>query len=290
MGILKVGDVVARKSYGQDIFFKVVDIKNNGNENIVTLKGICYRIQADAPESDLMLQTEQRINEHHSKMRNAIEKKSREILVTNGSRNLKKMYYRNTPKENGKMFSKPGKVLHIDGDSDYLGTCLEEYKKFGIDAVGKYIEEKDQGSSVYRLLQDIRPDVLVLTGHDGVIKGEDSFLKIGNYRNSKYFIDAVNEARRYDKDFDSLVIFAGACQSMYSEIIKSGANYASAPRRVLIHALDPVLICQKICFTGIDSIISPMDVIGNTISGADGIGGIQTRGKYREGFPLETYK
>lgn len=290
MGILKVGDVVARKSYGQDIFFKVVDIKNNGNENIVTLKGICYRIQADAPESDLMLQTEQRINEHHSKMRNAIEKKSREILVTNGSRNLKKMYYRNTPKENGKMFSKPGKVLHIDGDRDYLGTCLEEYKKFGIDAVGKYIEEKDQGSSVYRLLQDIRPDVLVLTGHDGVIKGEDSFLKIGNYRNSKYFIDAVNEARRYDKDFDSLVIFAGACQSMYSEIIKSGANYASAPRRVLIHALDPVLICQKICFTGIDSIIPPMDVIGNTISGADGIGGIQTRGKYREGFPLETYK
>lgn len=56
MGILKIGDIVARKSYGSDIFFKVVDIKQNAEENIVTLKGICYRIQADAPESDLILQ------------------------------------------------------------------------------------------------------------------------------------------------------------------------------------------------------------------------------------------
>jgi spore coat assemly protein len=64
MGILKIGDIVARKSYSCDILFKVVDICPKGNENIVNLKGICYRIQADAPESDLILQTEKRICEH----------------------------------------------------------------------------------------------------------------------------------------------------------------------------------------------------------------------------------
>ena len=57
MGELMVGDIVARKSYGKDIFFKVVDIKDNGKENIATLKGITYRIEADAPESDLVVQT-----------------------------------------------------------------------------------------------------------------------------------------------------------------------------------------------------------------------------------------
>lgn len=64
MGMLKIGDIVARKSYCCDILFKIVDISRTDKENAVTLKGICYRIQADAPESDLILQTEQRICEH----------------------------------------------------------------------------------------------------------------------------------------------------------------------------------------------------------------------------------
>ena len=63
MGILKIGDIVTRKSYGSDIFFKVVDIKQNGDENIITLKGIYYRIQADAHESDLILQNEHKVCE-----------------------------------------------------------------------------------------------------------------------------------------------------------------------------------------------------------------------------------
>ncbi len=61
---LKVGDIVARKSYGFDILFKVTDIRNNGKEDVFILKGIAYRIQADAPECDLELQPECRINEH----------------------------------------------------------------------------------------------------------------------------------------------------------------------------------------------------------------------------------
>lgn len=290
MNDLKVGDIVARKSYGLDILFKVVDINNRGDENILTLKGICYRILADAPESDLILQSDQRISEHKLKSRSAVERKCRDVLLSSNRVNVKKMNSRNTPKDNGKKFSRPGNVLHLDGDNDYLDTCLGYYKNFGIDAVGRYIQEKNQAGSIFKLLQEIKPDILVLTGHDGVLKGDKSYQKIDNYRNSKYYVESVKEARRFEGDFDSLVIFAGACQSMFSEIIKAGANFASSPNRVLIHALDPVFICQKISFTGIDQIVKPIDAIGNTITGAEGIGGIQTRGKYREGYPTEAYK
>ena len=82
---------------------------------------------------------------------------------------------------------------------------------------------------------------------------------------------------------------AGACQSLYNEIIKAGANFASAPFRALIHALDPVLVCHTIAFAGIGHIVSPREVINATMTGVKGIGGIETRGKYRDGFPLEPY-
>jgi len=42
---LKVGDVVARKSYGYDVLFKVVNIY----DEMVDLVGMTVRILADAP-------------------------------------------------------------------------------------------------------------------------------------------------------------------------------------------------------------------------------------------------
>jgi spore coat assemly protein len=63
MNKLKIGDIVTRKSYGCDICFKIVDIKRENNENIVTLKGIDYRLLADSPESDLILQLHKNDNE-----------------------------------------------------------------------------------------------------------------------------------------------------------------------------------------------------------------------------------
>jgi len=290
MGTFKAGDIVARKSYGMDVLFKVVDVKHNGKENLVTLKGITYRIQADAPESDLILQPQQRVQEHHMQMRQAVDKKCREASVIINKCRPKKAYLRNTSKENARSFSRPGKVLHIDGDSDYLEVCLDQYKKFGIEAVGMHIPEKEQAGCIYKLLQDIKPDILVLTGHDGLLRGEKNYFSLNSYRNSKHFIAAVKEARRYQGDVDSLAIFAGACQSMYMEILNAGANFASSPFRVLIHALDPVFVCQKIAFAKVDRVLTPSEVINNTITGVNGIGGIETRGKYRDGFPSEPYK
>lgn len=295
MGSLKIGDIVARKSYGQDVFFKVVDIKNDGKEKIITLKGITYRIEADAPESDLIVQPETAVNEYNTRCYRAAYRKADDIIMARSGGNRrsagrsKKALWRDTAKDSTGKFTKPGKVLHIDGDDDYLSTCLEQYKKFGIEVVGKYVPEKDQPGAVYKLLQEHRPDILVLTGHDGVIKNKADYDQLDNYKNTKYFIEAVKEARRYSRDLDSLVIFAGACQSLYKELIDAGANYASSPYRVLIHALDPVFICQKVAFTSFTKIVDPSEAVTSTITGKEGVGGIQTRGKYRDGYPLESY-
>lgn len=300
MGELKTGDIVARKSYGYDVFFKVVDITDNGGENIVTLKGISYRIEADAPESDLELQPDNKVCEYRDRCCRVAEKSTENRRVeARYTANFyaarhrgysKKAFYRNTTNEETGRIKRPGKVLHLDGDKDYLENCLAEYRKLGLSVVGQYVPEKDQPGSVGGLLREYMPDILVLTGHDGFIKGQDSYTNVAAYRTSQYFIEAVKEARRFNSDMDGLVIFAGACQSLYNEIIKAGANYASAPFRDLIHALDPVRVCQKVAFTGIDKVLAAEEVIDNTITGKSGIGGVQTRGKYREGYPMEPYQ
>ncbi len=298
MSDLKVGDIVARKSYGYDVFFKIVNITQAGSERIITLKGISYRIEADAPESDLELQPENRVREYREKcfrkaeecfgdQRLAARYANYSLPQYRGYR--KKTLYRDTSNDETEKIKRPGKVLHLDGDKDYLENCIEEYKKLGIEVIGEYVPEKDQPRKVGELLAQHRPDILVLTGHDGFIKGQDSYTNLASYRTSRYFIEAVREARRFNSDMDGLVIFAGACQSLYKEIINAGANYASAPFRDLIHALDPVRVCQKVAFTSIEKILDAEDVIENTITGKTGIGGVQTRGKYRVGYPNEPY-
>ena len=51
---MKVGDIVARKSYNKDIVFKITDIIVDENgKKIAILKGVAFRIIADAELSDL---------------------------------------------------------------------------------------------------------------------------------------------------------------------------------------------------------------------------------------------
>ncbi|WP_084111594.1 sporulation peptidase YabG [Paramaledivibacter caminithermalis] len=58
----------------------------------------------------------------------------------------------------------------------------------------------------------------------------------------------------------------------------------------LIHCLDPVFISQKIAFTSVDRFVSIEEILENTITGIKGIGGFQTRGKYRKGLPKSPYQ
>ncbi|NRY81099.1 spore coat assembly protein [Clostridium beijerinckii] len=191
--------------------------------------------------------------------------------------------------KNELMFGRPGKILHVDGDSEYMETCLKVYKQLSLDAVGRAIAEKDQPEVIVDLVKEIKPDIVVLTGHDSVLREPRDYLNLDNYRNSRYYLESVKNLRNYNSSYDELVIFAGACQSCYERILDVGANFASSPNRVLIHCLDPVFVCEKIAYTRIDKVVSITDVIENTITGIKGVGGLQTRGKYREGYPKSPY-
>ncbi len=166
---------------------------------------------------------------------------------------------------------------------------MKVYKQLSLNAVGFAVKEKEQPIKVAELVKQVKPDIVVLTGHDGMIKNTREFTNINNYRNSKYFVDAVAELRNLNSSYDELVIFAGACQSCYESILDAGANFASSPSRVLIHCLDPVFICEKIAYTNIEKVLPIHEILENTITGMKGVGGLQTRGKYREGFPKSPY-
>ncbi|WP_415340082.1 sporulation peptidase YabG, partial [Clostridium perfringens] len=284
------------KSYSKDITFKIIDIKENEEGITYILKGLHIRIIADSKGEDLEKVEDDfagdKDKSFDSKMNDIIKKVilSREQknnqLMTRGSEedNLKR-----TEKEKGLVFGRPGRILHIDGDPSYMETCLKAYKQLNLNAVGIAVSEREQPLKILSLVKEYNPDIVVLTGHDGVLKDSKGMLDLNNYRNSKYFIESVKILRNYNSSYDELVIFAGACQSCYESILEAGANFASSPNRVLIHCLDPVLVCERVAYTRIDEIVSIKDVIENTITGIKGVGGLQTRGKYREGYPKSLY-
>ncbi|WP_305791394.1 sporulation peptidase YabG, partial [Desulfocucumis palustris] len=178
---------------------------------------------------------------------------------------------------------------HIDGDKEYLDLCMTTYKQLNIPCHGYHIDEDKQADQLMKILVEHRPDMLVLTGHDGLVKGAKDYKDINSYHNSRHFIKSVKVARTFEKSLDDLIIFAGACQSHYEALLGAGANFASSPKRVLIHAYDPVFVMEKIAYTSIYDPIALKDVISGTITGFDGVGGLETRGKYRLGVPKSPY-
>lgn len=293
---MKVGDLVVRKSYSKDITFKIIDIKENDEGITYILKGLHIRIIADSKGEDLEKveddfagdkdrSFDSKINDIIKKVILSREQKNNQFM-TRGSEedNINRV-----EKEKGLVFGRPGRILHIDGDPSYMETCLKAYKQLNLNAVGIAVSEREQPLKILSLVKEYNPDIVVLTGHDGVLKDSKGMLDLNNYRNSKYFIESVKILRSYNSSYDELVIFAGACQSCYESILEAGANFASSPNRVLIHCLDPVLVCERVAYTRIDEIVSIKDVIENTITGIKGVGGLQTRGKYREGYPKSLY-
>ena len=173
-----------------------------------------------------------------------------------------------------------GKILHLDGDRKYSEKSYQYYKKLKLDAIVKNIPEYKQPKVVYGLLQKYDPDILVITGHDGMIKKGRDYYDIYNYKNSKYLVETVIEARRYDENFNkNLVIIAGACQSYFEAIISAGANFASSPARILIDFLDPLVIAKKIALTDKYQYITIDDIEEELRDGKNGISGIGANGK-----------
>lgn len=281
---MKIGDIVARKSYNKDIVFKIVGFSIDENsEKIVILKGIALRVIADAYLDDLEPVKLPDIKE-------VLLDKNVESLLYESMRKAKereKKMSRAVPKlqSNTNIYGMPGKVLQIDGDKEYLKICLDVYTELGIPAVGVAIPEANQYKEVRALLEKHNPDILVITGHDALTSRKGNITDLNNYKNSMNFIKAIKQARKWQPNLDSLVIFAGACQSNYEQLIKAGANYASSPGRIMIHALDPVFVVEKIACSRIDTIVPIDEVIEQTVTGMKGVGGSETRGKFRWAMP-----
>ncbi|AGX41507.1 sporulation peptidase YabG [Clostridium saccharobutylicum] len=285
---MDIGDIVVRKSYDKDVTFKIIDIKENVGERNFILKGINIRIIADSKGEDLEM-AEENSGSQDKILNTRVKEAIKNAVLLRSDVRDKVDKYPKIKKNDELFFGRPGKILHVDGDSEYMETCLKVYKQLALDAVGKAIPERKQPEVIVSLVKEIKPDIVVLTGHDSVIKDPKDYLDLDNYRNSKYYLESVKNLRNYNSSYDELVIFAGACQSCYERILDMGANFASSPNRVLIHCLDPVFVCEKIAYTRIDQVVSITDVIENTITGIKGVGGLQTRGKYREGYPKSPY-
>jgi len=255
--IFQVGDYVTRNSYHNDVVFKILNIKGE----VAYLKGVQVRLYADSPLEDLVkYEKEDRASEDDDFLCSDLEVRSN-------------------------FFYLPGKVLHIDADQEYLERCLKFYKKNKVMAVGKKINEKEIPKQIKSILQDYQPDIVIITGHDAYYPKKGGPADIKNYRNTAYFVQAVKEARRYEKSHEKLVIIAGACQSNYEELIKAGANFASSPKRINIHALDPAIIATVLAMTERNKQIDLVSLLARTKYGANGMGGIICNGMMYVGFP-----
>ena len=98
---IQVGDYVTRISHKHDMVFKVMEI----DEDICYLRGVNVRLCADSDIDDLV-KTEY--------------KESDDLDVVERIKDR-------TNLDRDDYFYLPGKILHIDGDKDYLERCLRYY-------------------------------------------------------------------------------------------------------------------------------------------------------------------
>jgi len=242
---MNIGNLVTRYKYNHDIVFKIIKISNGE----AILKGVNFRLKADAPLDDL------KICDEAESFSDCLDLEfDRSFKLINGC------------------------VLHLDGDEHYLKKCLDVYKKYNIPVQGYYMEEKEMPNQITNLLVKHKPDILIITGHDNY---KVDINKKEYFENSKYFIQSVKKARIYQADKDALVIFAGACQSYYEALIESGANFASSPTRQNINVLDPVYIAINVAKSHVGNYLDIEEMLKKTISKGAGLGGIDTKGVAR---------
>ena len=239
----------------------ITDIK----DDVATLKGNDVRLIANSPLDDLVIcDEEERKDEFNPEIDSDID------LDRSDDNNF---------------FYLPAKILHIDGDKDYLEKCLKFYRANKVWAAGYTLKENEIYKYVGKYLNDIKPDILIITGHDAFLKKDGNKNDLKNYKNTFNFIKAVEEARKYEKSHDKLLIIAGACQSNYEELIKAGADFASSPKRVNIHALDPAIIATNISLTEKNKEIDLLELLDKTRYGKDGMGGLIVNGLMYVGYP-----
>ena len=264
----KVGDIVARVSHNLDTMFKIEKIE----QNIAQLKGVFFRFHADAPLTDLQAVNSQDVRA--AKVEEALMfegVKPPETLA--GMRNLRE----------GSDFYVSGRILHVDGDDEYLERSAKLYEHANVYATTIFVKEPLMPERVPELVRQLRPNIVVITGHDAI---EDKAMAdhLDGYRSSKFFVKTVNELRKLEPSLDYLIIIAGACQSHFEALIGTGANFASSPQRINIHALDPAIVAATVALTPYEDEVDLQVALEKTVTKIAGIGGLQTKGTLRYGL------
>ena len=247
----KVGDLVTRISHKHDIVFKIVGIKNN----VVFLKGVDLRLYADCDMTDL-------VSTNHTVA-------DKEIIDEN---------IRNIHLDRNQYFYLPGRILHIDGDEEYLNSCMDLYKDMNLFANGICIKEDEIKYKIEKLILDLTPDIVVITGHD--YYNNQGIKDLSNYKNTSHFIDALRIIRKHFSS-DSLIVIIGACGSHFEALIASGANFSSSPKRINIHTYDPAILAIKAATTSNNQNIDFYQALKYIEDGHDAFGGIETKGKMK---------
>ena len=213
---IKKGDIVGRISYGKAILFMVKKvIKLDSGKSFAILKGLTVRIEADSPIDDLELINKKEIDKYMNFFDKELKKRRKKKgFLTRLSKNVI-----------------TGSILHLDGDRKYSEKSLKFYRELGLNAFVKNIPESKQPNYVIPLLNRYNPDILVITGHDAMLRTNTNYNDIYNYRNSRHFVSTVKHAREWKMGNKDLVIFAGACQSYFEALMIAGANFASSPRK-----------------------------------------------------------
>ena len=255
--LFKIGDIVTRNSYNNDVLFKIIDIDND----IAILNGVDIRLVADSKIDDLKKEKEKISNDD-------------DVLERFSDINLDRNGY----------FYMPGKIVHLDSDKNFLNRCMKFYDSLNIKAKGIKIKESKMKDEIPKIIEEYNPNILVITGHDAFYKKMGNEDDTNNYKNTNNFIDAVRAARKISS-LNDLIIIAGACQSNYEELIKAGANFASSPKRINIHALDPAIIAGSIALSDRNKTIDLISILDKTKYGKDGMGGIITNGTMYVGYP-----
>lgn len=156
---IKNGDYVARESHGKDILFCVEKIitLSNGKENAL-LKGVTYRIKADAPLEDLCIISKKEAMKIIEEYDLRILEMAKKIKIEEQKKSTKRVQNQ----------VRTGIILHLDGDKKYSQKSLAYYKKLGLKAIVKNIPENKQPVVVYKMLEYYHPDILVITGHERI--------------------------------------------------------------------------------------------------------------------------
>ncbi len=252
--MFNVGDLVTRKSYDNDVVFKILKIDGNN----CLLMGTSIRLSADAPLEDLVKYVKDDCDDFSPNIE--------------GYRNLLRESY----------FYLPGRIVHVDMDDIFLEKCMRFYKKNRLKAFGILSNGENLAIDTVKAIRKYHPDIVVITGHDSFNRKRKTNEK---YMNSDIFVQAVKMARKEESSHEKLVIIAGACQSNYEKLIKAGANFASSPKRINIHALDPAIIASCLAFSDKNNNIDLIKILDKTKYGSDGIGGIITKGTMYIGYP-----